>query len=146
MNIIRFSVIIVFFISVNVYAQTDTIPNSSAQLTDSLKTQTDHKINSDSTGVNLLQQNKPGKKNIPDLESENELHYLLKYAFPDAYYELKWKSKDTTNEFSYFDFTLKIMLEKGYKDYMKYDLGIITKYMRVSRKTAAIILAILSLL
>lgn len=42
--------------------------------------------------------------------------------------------------------SIKILMALGYKDYTKYDLGELEKYLRISRDLMAIILGILSLL
>lgn len=89
-----------------------------------------------------------------DLENSDSIHlyqpicllrfHLYKNQLTNSYSQ-KFNEAKFDDEFLYFRDSFLKSLQAAYKDQMKYDLGEFGKYLGVSKKLFAIILAILSL-
>ncbi len=109
----------------------------------------------DSTTVQSINKFEPLNHESPFLQKENLLpkeNYLLYYN-PEIYYELntqpgtKFLSGNlslTNDALYYYKKNLTKLLTIRYAEYNKYDLGVICRYLGLSKKAFAIILAVLS--
>ncbi len=118
-----------------------------------------HKTNfrgKDSTVVPSINKFEKQNYEYPFLQKENlspEDNFLLYYN-PKIYFELNTQMSTmllsrnlrlTNDPLYYYKKNMTRLLTLRYADYNKYDLGIIGRYLGLSRKAFAIILAILSI-
>jgi hypothetical protein len=82
---------------------------------------------------------------IPQYSLRSNFEINSKYLYLD---DLKKKSVYTysDDELESFKESINILMALGYKDYTKYDLGELGKYLGISQKLMAIILGILTVL
>ena len=102
-------------------------------------------INSDEPQLYYDNEKKKWKIFIRQYSLRSNFEIDSKYLYLN---DLKRKSVYTysENEMESYDESIKILMALGYKNYTKYDLGELGKYLGISKKIMAIILGILTLL
>lgn len=98
------------------------------------------KVIADSTSIEIEKKLLLKSKNFPQINTLSLAH--LRYSLVTSY-NIQLNKQPP---FSTFEASLKNALKKEYQERTKYDLGHVGKYLGLSKKATAIVLAILSLL